>query len=491
MKTVEFDHVIMGAGIVGIWLARRLLSMGRSVALVEIGPMDAKESRMPVPTIYFPERENFGITKARNHVFTGNSKYWGGGLIKNDILSLCKMFDFESTSNIIDEIMECYQFVERQLEIPSTVRVNAEDNVRISKISVLPGKYRDIVKNLLKPFADSQGLKIFCNAKIVKLNYGVGNRIDALTLLPDDNAQIVVVAKHYVLSMGVVDSNLLAITTLLPILKKTGHLVGKNLHDHWSIPIAKIVWKNNAGLDWLYPPAFHGNSIQGVHAEIKADCPWGLQAGFLHLQADYDQVEPYATIKRFLNGRQQGRRLAGQLQSLLPLAWHFGKLSALGYNRYVRRRLFVPNGMELSFFLDFESYPSQKNKLIIEKGVAQFYWDVREEDVVAFSNLIAQSNSLIRRWAKDRGLHVELLTEDGSSRQLEEYFRKHVVDAYHLGGGLAAGSKSDRSVVNQDFRFHEINNLAVIGTATFSSAGVANPVETLLAICERYSRSIV
>lgn len=491
MKTVEFDHVIMGAGIVGIWLARRLLSMGRSVALVEIGPMDAKESRLPVPTIYFPERENFGITKARNHVFTGNSKHWGGGLIRNDSLSLRKMFDLDSISNIIDEILECYQVVETQLAIPSTARVNVEDDVRISEISVLPGKYRDIAKNLLKPFADSQELKIFCNAEIVKFDYGVSGRIDALTLSSDDNSQIVLVATHYVLSMGVVDSNILGLTTLSPVLKKTGHLVGKNLHDHWSIPIAKIAWKNNAGLDWLYPPAFHGNFVQGVHAEIKADCPWGLQAGFLHLQADYDRVEPYATIKSFLNGRQQGRRLAGQLQSLLPLARHVGELSALVYNRYVRRRLFVPNGMELSFFLDFESYPSEKNKLIVEKEGAKFYWDVREEDVVVFSNLIAQSNSLIRRWAKDRGLHVKLLTEDGNSRQLEEYLRKHVVDAYHLGGGLAVGSKSDRSVVNQDFRFHEIDNLAVIGTAAFANAGVANPVETLLAICERYSRSIV
>lgn len=491
MKTIEIDHVIMGAGIVGIWLAHRLLSMGRSVALVEIGSADAEESRMPAPTVYFAERENFGVTKARNHVLTGNSKYWGGGLMRNDANSLCKMFNLESTSNILDEFTECYQFVEQQLEIPSKVRASVEDNVRISEISVLPGKHRDIANNLLGPFSGGPKLKVFCNAGIVKFDYGVSNRIEAVTLSSPDDSQIVLVAKHYVLSMGVVDSNIFALTTLLPILKKTGHLIGKNLHDHWSIPIVKIAWKNNAGLDWLYPPTFRGKVIQGVHAEIDADCPWGLQAGFLHLQAEYDQVEPYATIKRFLHARQQGQRLGGQLQSFLPLAWHIGGLSALGYNRYVRRRLFVPDGMELSFFLDFESYPSEKNRFVVENGVTKLYWDVREEDVVAFSSLIARSNALIRRWARDRGLQVELLTEDDSSGKLEEYLRKHVIDAYHLGGGLAVGASAERSVLNQDFRFHEIGNLAAIGTATFAHAGVANPVETLLAICERYSRTVM
>lgn len=491
MKTIEIDHVIMGAGIVGTWLARRLLSMGRSVALVEIGSADAKESRMPTPIVYFAERENLGVTKARNHVLTGNSKYWGGGLIRNDAHSLNKMFDLEGASNILDEFTECYQFIEQQLEIPSKVRVSIEDDVRISEISVLPGKHRDIAKNLLGPFSGGQKLKVFCNAGIVKFDYGVSNQIEAVTLSLPDAPRVDLVAKHYVLSMGVVDSNIFALTSLLPILKKTGHLIGRNLHDHWSIPIAKIAWKNNAGLEWLFPPTFRGNVIQGVHAEIDANCPWGPQAGFLHLQAEYDQVEPYATIKRFLLGRQQGRGLGGQLQSLLPLSWHIGRLSALGYNRYVRRRLFVPDGMELSFFLDFESYPSEKNKLVIENGVTKLYWDVRKEDVVAFSNLIAQSNTLIRRWASNRGLQVELFAEDDSSEKLEEYLRKHVIDAYHLGGGLAVGASLERSVLNQDFRFHEIDNLAAIGTATFANPGVANPVETLLAICERYSRSFV
>lgn len=491
MKTFEFDHVIMGAGIVGVWLARRLLSMGRSVALVDIGSADADESRIPSPVVYFAERENLGVTKARNQVFTGNSKYWGGGLIRNDAHSLCKMFNLPNSSSILEEFVECYQFVEKQFGMPSKTCASFDGNVRISEISVLPGKYRDIANKLLQPFSGGQKLKVFCNAEIVKLNFGMNNRIEAVTLSLPDQPRFVLVAKHFVLSMGVVDSNIFALKTLLPNLKKTGHLIGKNLNDHWSIPIAKIEWKNNAGLDWLYPPKFRGDFIQGVHAEINSVCPWGLQAGFLHLQADYDRVEPYATIKKFLNGRQQGMRLGAQLQSLLPIIWHVGKLAALGYNRYVRRKLFVPDGMELNFVMDFESYPSRENKLVVENGVTKLYWDVREEDVVIFSSLLEQSKELIRQWARGSGLQVELLIEGGNSGTLAEYLRKHVIDAYHLGGGLTVGATSEESVLNQDFRFHEIDNLAAIGTATFSKAGVANPVETLLALCERYSRTIV
>lgn len=491
MKTIEFDHVIMGAGIVGVWLARRLLSMGRTVALVDIGAIDADESRMPSPLVHFAERENLGVTKARNHVVTGNSKYWGGGLIRNDADSLCKMFNLPSSSSILDEIMECYQFVEKQLEIPERVCASIEGSVRVSEISVLPGKYRDIANKLLEPFLGGEKLKLFCNAEIVKLNFEVNNRIESVTVSLSDQPKIVLEARHFVLSMGVVDSNIFALNNLLPNLKQTGHLVGKKLNDHWSIPIAKIEWKNNAGLEWLYPPKFRGDFIQGVHAEINSVCPWGLQAGFLHLQADYDRVEPYATIKNFLNGRQQRKRLGAQLWCLLPILWHVGKLLSLGYNRYVRRKLFVPDGMELNLVMDFESFPSEKNKFTVDNDVTKLYWDVREEDVVAFSSLLMSSNDLIQQWARDSGVQVKLLIEDGSAGPLAEYLRKHVIDAYHLGGGLAVGSTPEVSVLNQDFRFHEIDNLAAIGTATFSKAGVANPVETLLAICERYSRTIV
>lgn len=490
MKTVEIDHVIMGAGIVGIWLARRLLSMGRSVALVEIGSAESQASQAAAPIVHFAERENIGVTSARNHTLTGNSKYWGGGLMRNDAQSVCRMFNLESSSNVLNEFAACYEFVEKQLAMPPTARVSQEENVRIAKISVLPGKYRNVASTLLRPFLGSQQLNVFCNAEIVNLDYGFGNRITAIEVSSADGDLAILSGRNYVLSMGVVDSNIFALTKLLPKLRKSDHLLGRHLHDHWSIPIAKIKWKNNAGLDWLYPPAFRGNYIQGVHAEIDADCPWGPQAGFLHLQAQYDQVEPYATIKRILSARQRGLGLGAQIQSTFPLLGHIRGLSNIAYHRYVRQRLFVPDGMEISCYLDFEAFPSEKNRFAIENGIAKLYWDIREEDVSAFTSLVAKSNALIRRWSNSMSSQVELLVDERSNAKLEAYLRAQVVDAFHLGGGLAVGAASTQCVLKQDFRFSDIPNLAAIGTATFATSGVANPVETLLAMCERYARSV-
>lgn len=484
-----FDHIVVGAGIVGAWLTRRLLSMGRSVALVEIGHSDPEQPKVAAPALKFPQRENIGAIKARNHVLTGNSRYWGGGLMRNDTQSLCKMFDLKSTSSIPDELTECYRVVERELAVPRACRDRSEANIRMAPIFILPGERRNIARTLLEECINDPKLKMYCDVEIRNVKYGIDNRLEALTLSSPDDSEILIGAKHFVLSMGVVDSNIFALTMLSRTCRKTGHLFGKKLHDHWSIPIAAISWKSGAGLDWLFPPRFSKGFIEAVHAEIEAHYQSGSQTGFLHLQADFDHVEPYATIKKILLGRQKGYQLSKLLRMSVPLAQYFPNLLELAFNRYVRGQLYVPDGMRLNIYLDFESYPSEKNEFIIENGVPKLYWDVRDEDVVTFSRLVAKSNALIRQWVKDRNLQAELLV-DGSFEQLEQYLRENVVDAYHLGGGLAIGSTVDRGVINRDYRFHEIENLAVIGTATFLNAGIANPVETLLAMCERYSRTL-
>ena len=41
------------------------------------------------------------------------------------------------------------------------------------------------------------------------------------------------------------------------------------LHDHWSLPVARLRWKRGTGLDWLYPPTFRNGYIQGRRVEFE------------------------------------------------------------------------------------------------------------------------------------------------------------------------------------------------------------------------------
>lgn len=488
MKAAKFDYVILGAGIVGVWLAQSLIRRGFSVALVEIGKFDGTGT--VEPPVFFAERENLGANQARNHGFTGNSKFWGGGLIRNDESSLRQMFAIKDGSRVVDELMASYDLVEKRLGFSAVERQAIEGSgSTLAKITVLPGRRRDIVKGLLRPHLGDEKLMIHCEARIGGVEFGKDGLISTVTITSPQGKRDVLAGRNYVLAMGVVDSNIFALRHLRPLLGGSSNRLGARLHDHWSVPIARIRWKNGAGLERLFPPLFSGGNILGSRIEIGVDCPGGFRRGFVHLQAQYDQVDPYSSIKRCMDGRQKGVSLIELLLRALPLARNVSGLIRLGYGRFVQHRLFVPDGMELNLVLDFESYASDSNRIMMDGEAVKLYWDIRSEDVDAFTKLLPVGLAEVRRLSQEGGLTVDQLVTGDDRTGAEAYLRRYAVDAFHLGGGLAAGAEEDGWMLNQDLRFHKIPNLCVIGTAAFSSPGIANPVETLLSMCERYARS--
>jgi hypothetical protein len=256
------------------------------------------------------------------------------------------------------------------------------------------------------------------------------------------------------------------------------------------LPIARLQWKRGAGLEWLYPPTFRDGYIQGGRVEFEATLPGGTHAGFVHLQAAYDLIEPYATIKAWMNARQEGRSWREQVRFVARLLRDAPRMARIGYDRLFHRRLFVPDGMELTVVMDFESCASPRNRLTFENGEHRLYWDVRDEDVAAFAVLRTQGLALIQRWARECRLDLRVLAVGEDIDTQGAYLRSHATDAYHLGGGLALNRDPREGLLAPDLRFHRLRNWAVISTAAFSRPGIANPVETLLAMCEEYVGSL-
>ena len=492
MKTLQVDHAIVGAGIAGLWLARRLLSMGRSVAMIEVGPRSADGTRPAHPPLHFPERRNIGAVMARNHMLTGNSSFWGGALLRNDDPSLRGMFDLgddAAGAKALGEFASSYDAVERQLKAPASERSilpQAPHPARLAEVNVLAGRHRNLARTVLGSCAEHPQFTLLCPATVADVELTGDGGIAAMTATSDDGSPVVIRAAHFVLSAGVIDSNLFVMTHLSRALGDGAQTVGTRLHDHWSLPIARLRWKRGANLEWLFPPSFRGGFIQGRRVEISAPLPWGEHSGFLHIQAQYDLVEPYATIKRWMAARQEGQSWFRQARFVWPLAGQAPRMARIAYNRLVNKRLWLAEGMELTVVMDFESFASPHNRLALDGGEHHLHWDVREQDVSAFEALLCQGTDLMSHWQKKGGLDLEFLVERETPGAQGEYLRTHAVDAYHLGGGLAVGRNSTRGLLSPDLRFHKIPNLAVVGTAAFARPGIANPVETLLALCERY-----
>jgi len=390
-------------------------------------------------------------------------------------------------------MVAAYDRIERRLGAPPAGRFphgSERDPVTICEVNVLPGRRRNLGRTVLASCLRDPGFHLLCPAEVVGTMLDAADRVETLAVRTDDGTSLELRAAHVVLAMGVIDTNLFAQAHLASIVEGPTVRIGTRLHDHWSLPVARLRWKGRAGLDWLYPPTFRGGCVQGRRVELEARLPWGVHAGFLHVQAHYDEIEPYATIKRWMSARQEGRGWGHQARFLGPLLRHGARLGRIGWSRYAERRLFVPDGTPLDLVLDFESCAADENRLVREDGEHRLYWDIREQDVAAFAVLVARALRLAAGWAREASADLEPLTDSAELGALESYLRAHAVDAYHLGGGLAVGGDPARAVLAPDFRFHRLRNLGVIGTAAFARPGLANPVETLLAMCERYAEAL-
>jgi glycine/D-amino acid oxidase-like deaminating enzyme len=489
VTTRRVDHVIVGGGIVGVWLARRLLALGRSVALLEIGPADGAVPVTPRPPLTFPERENLGARQARHHVLTGNSRYWGGALIRNDERSLRGMFDADDAGDWSRD----YEAVERTLGAAPTGRLEIagpRSEAVLSDVSVLPGRKRNVVQRPLADCRAHSGFTLHCDAAVEELAARADGTIAAVTARMAAGDSLTLEAAHVVLAAGVIDTNLLALTRLPARVDPGRDRLARGLHDHWSVPIARLRWRRRAGLEWLYPPTFRGGLIHGRRVELTAQSTGGVHAGFLHVQALYDAVEPYSTIKKWMNARQSGVPWYRQAAFVPPLVANFPRMTRIAASRLVERRLYVPDGMGLTVVLDFESSSSPHNRLTVEDGACRLYWDVRGEDETVFLELRSRAIELMKSWVDGSGAELTPLPAGDTPASCREHFVAHAVDAYHLGGGLAIARDPARGLVAPDFRLHAVRNLAVVGTAAFARPGIANPVETLLAMCERYARGL-
>ncbi len=470
-----FDLVVLGGGIVGVWTALRAHARGLRVAVVEIGPRALSEQRAAQPPLRFRHRENFGATRARNQVLTGNSAFWGGALVRNPASELAGVLGDEASSPMVARIEGRYPEVERQLgiEAPGTTpRVEELDRV---EAAVLPGRRRGLWSAYAqRGEARDERLADFPESRIVGLAAS-GGRVESVTVEgPGGRAEIS--GRRFLLSMGAVDSNLFAQRFVAAHLPEGVRVeIGRRLHDHWSLPIAKVRWRNGTVLSDLFPPKFARGGIVGRRLAFAQ--------GFFHFVADFDALPPFDRVKSFLSARQRSESvftLAGKAIAC------FGRpvlMASAGFHYLRRRELRVPDGAEISLVLDFESDAAPENAIAWEGDGAVLDWDVRPGDAARFVSALSVHGPGLRATLNREGLDFEWLVPENAVGA-ESYLRAHAVDAYHLGGGLQARAGEGPGGTVAGGAIRGLENVQVCGTAAFARPGPANPVLTLLAMAE-------
>ncbi len=480
MKRIQTDVVVIGGGIVGTWLAKELVKHNIRVVVVERGAA-AKGVKLKEPEeLNCNARENFGSRVARNHVLGGNGAYWGGGLIRQD----CDNAIWGRKSINLDK---SYEQVERALRFPhSPSRNDLQDSDGLwteAEIFVLPGRARNISALALAELHSSAIAQIITNSEItgIRLRTGEPKAIASLYCTSQD-CDIEIEAGSFVISSGVVDSNLIILKLREELGVGDDLPIGLGLHDHFSVPLFRL--ENTKGTNFLHliTPRFKSKFVVGRRYETRLN-DQDNTGGLLHFQYMFDEISPYKELKALsalLQRRADKIQIVKKTTSLLP---HLGALIRIGITWMFKKKLHISANVPIVATLDFESCGSLKNRIFYSRDEnATLTWNVQDEDEKVFTHLVEDVKNLLETYETRYGVKFAPLFDVNDDHDTISHLRKRAVDAYHLGGGLAVGK-----ILDEDMKFRGIKNLFVISTAAFSRPGLVNPVLTLLALASRFA----
>ncbi len=387
------------------------------------------------------------------------------------------MFGLPSPRDAAARFSDDYDAIERSFGVQPAAAAgtgSAFDGLPLAEIAVLPGKRRGVWSSFNGEVArGTSKVRCYSSARIAELDVRDDGAVEAVRVAVGGTVHVVA-GSVFVLSMGVIDSNLFALQHLTRVVPaQAQELVASHLHDHWSIPLARVHWKNRTSFSGMFPPKFERGAIIGKRA-----C---LNNGFLHLTADFDTTPPYDRVKRLLGARQRNEPMVEQVGLALQTLARPLLMARAGLHYLSHRELFVPDGSVLNLTYDFESDADPANR--IRQGVdgpAELDWDLRAGDVAAFDRTVGAHREALCSALERAGLGVEWLAGRGGD-ETASYLRTNAIDAYHLGGGLQVATPGADGVVGPDLCVRGTHNLHVLGTATFRRPGLANPVLTLLA----------
>lgn len=494
METQEFELVIIGGGIVGLYSALQAARRGIRVAIVEKGSLILEGKTTALPRVVSSPRCHKGSNAARRHVLGGNSSSWGGGLLRLKSSEVAQCLGI-SKVEIFNDFQLFYETVEKNFGIRFSPQSFAAANESLkhssqTQIIILPGARRSLVTNgMLAELRSFRNCSFFTEAELLNFDgYRLPGsdklHVENITMLSKDGFAVLR-GQRFLISAGQLDSILVVDQALEAFGSRSDFAIGEKLHDHFSVPLARIRLRKALFWPQYFCMTFKGPFILASHYELKKRQREWMGDGFVHFTASFENYEPYRTLRGILDLRQKGvgrPRAYGRL--MIRLLKQLPTLALIAMFRVFKGRLFVGSNVELTLTLDFESFPSGEKRLDANSDPLKMDWDICPKDEKQFLALFSDVESVCSELQAKFDLDVEWICEGSSDEALVEHLHKFAVDAYHLGGGI--GLKNGNTGIDQDLRIKGFDNLHIASSAAFIRPGVANPTHTLLALAQRF-----
>jgi choline dehydrogenase-like flavoprotein len=486
------DVCIVGAGAAGLVLAVALARAGVRVAILEAGQQTCVDgSALGIEAV---NPDGYGAaTKGRVFGLGGTTAVWGGHLVPHGPVDV----DAGETPDAgIDFWQHLLQVIDRQaarvlelLGLPWAVGEFGQGNflpsgigetARRCGIGIVVGVWLPFRRRnfswVLRKVGGHAPLDVYLSAPVVDWDVlpASGGRAHIRCVTARKHHRTLRVnAKWFVVAAGAIESTRI----LLALSQRYGsglidqrRAVGRYLSDHISCAVADVEPGSRAACARIFGPRFRAGTMYTFRfVDLRRTS--GLPRGFAHFTFEHNNAA-FEIAKLFLLSLQRRAVPRVSFGQLASGAWGLGRL---GYERFFRSRLYVAEGTPVHLQLDLEQVPRFSNRIELTDRtdatglpVPVIRWSLHEEDYRAVRHA---ARAFLERWPTEIGVSLVLRDLDGNG------VKPH--DVYHPVGTCRMGTDVE-AVVDPSLRVHDTENLFVLSTAVFPSAGSANPTFSLL-----------
>jgi choline dehydrogenase-like flavoprotein len=502
---IRADICVIGAGPVGLTVARALAEKHHTVILLDRGPAHAIQQHTS-KEIRFDRRVYRGATAGRAFGAGGTSAIWGGQLLPPRGTDLEERLQIDAPAWPVQfaELSPHFETLEGWLCVTrgSFALPFAQSNrhplaelrwdewtPRFSKW--IPFGRRNIYRAFAPALAASKSAHIYWNAKVRDWHLQRDNghqRVIGVTARSANGHELNVRARAYVVCAGALESA----RCVLEMNEAAGGLAsgveeftGRFLHDHLSVRLARVHIVDHAGFQQLFAPIFVENTLRSLRMELSDDMLSSdhLPALYAHFVIEIASHSGFALLRELFRGIQHGK-LGASLAAAWRLPLALPGIAEIMFERFVRRRLAFPRQADVFLHGDFEQAPLRENRVYLgtpdPDGDRPLHidWDLGGD--VRRIATVTQA-ALARLWRAnglERVARLELLDYPHGA----DMDPNNLHDIYHPAGTTRMSLDSNYGVVDSNLMVHGTINAFVAGSAVFPSMGASNPTFTAMAL---------